>query len=129
MPLLRQPQEKNRQKLVATKSGIRFVSSPDYEKAIDELVNRDFEPEAAFYQLLVGVTAYFLCGIDPHCEDLDIFDEFISENMTTIRAAIDRVKGSLPQIRYAEEAWIKSVLPLLADKDKDSNIEKSKRNA
>lgn len=102
--------------MVATKNGTNFVSSPDYEKAIDELVNRDFEPEAAFYQLLIGVTAYFLCGIDPHCEDLDVFDAFISENMPVIRAAIDRVKSSLPQIRYAEEAWLKSALPSFADR-------------
>ena len=111
MSLLHRRHGKSRRKLVATKNGTRFVSSPDYEKAIDELVNRDFEPEAAFYQLLIGVTAYFLCGTDPHCEDLDVFDDFISENMPVIRAAIDRVKTSLPQIGCAEEAWINSVLP------------------
>lgn len=104
--------------LAATMLGSRFLDSPDYEKAIVELVDRDFEPEADFYQLLIGVTACFLCGIDPHREDIDTFDEFISNNMSRISAAIDRVKVSRPQIAYAQEAWVKQMLGCLSTKTK-----------
>ena len=94
----RLPHREGRKRLVATASGLRFIGSRDYEKAIDELVSRDFEPEESFYQLLVGVTACFLCGIDPHREEVDVFYEFINDNLPLIRAAIDRVKRSRPQI-------------------------------
>jgi len=95
-------------KLAVTSAGLQYINSVEYEKTMIELVQRNYEPDESFYELLVGVTASFLCEVDPHGEDISVFNGFINANMTHIRAAIDRVKMSQPQIGYAEHEWVKA---------------------
>jgi hypothetical protein len=105
--------EQCRRKLAATSAGSRFLNSPKYEKAIRELVDHNYELHESFYQLLIGVTASFLCETDPHGEEATAFDKFVTEHMSIIRAAIDRVKVSQPQIGDAEAKWIGANLAVL----------------
>jgi hypothetical protein len=105
--------EQGGKKLTATSAGSRFLNSPKYEKAIRELVHHNYELDESFYQLLIGVTASFLCETDPHGEETSIFDKFVTEHMSIIRAAIDRVKVSQPQIGDAEAKWIGANLTVL----------------
>jgi hypothetical protein len=93
-----------------------FVSSRAYERAIGELVSRDYEPSESFYELLIGATAAFLCGADPHTEETRVFDEFVTRHMPAIRAAIDRVKPTHPEIADAEQRWLNAGLATLAGK-------------
>ncbi len=105
-PLGDQPNERRATSLATTFSGLRFVNSPLYEKVMAELVDRNYEPNESFYELLIGVTATFLCEADPHEEDIEVFDTFIAANIEIIRAAIDRVKTSRWEVGHAEKKWL-----------------------
>jgi hypothetical protein len=69
------------------------------------LVAREYGLDGSFFGLLVGVTAAFLADIDPNAEDTDVFDQFVSKNISLIREAIDRVKMVIPEIALAEQSW------------------------
>jgi hypothetical protein len=96
---------KSRGKLKVTAAGLRHLSSPQYDEYMSALVARYFEPDESFYEFLVGITAGFLSESDPYCAEQSVFEEFVSSNISVIRSAIDRVKGSSPQVGVAEKMW------------------------
>ncbi len=91
-----------------TASGLNYLNSPEHEQYMIDLVDRYFESNEFFYEFLVGVTAALLSESDPNSEDATIFDNFVQENMQTIRTTIDRIKAKRPELAIAEKEWERS---------------------
>lgn len=88
-----------------TESGRSYAASPAYEMQMIAAVAQFWGPEKEFYELLLNMTAMCLSESDPAKVGAAAFKQFVADNLSTIRAAIDRIKISQPAINLSEEDW------------------------